>query len=272
MLLEGKVAVVSGAAQGMGEAVAHRAAREGARVVVADVNDELGHSVVAAIRAESGEAAFVHTDIADRDQVRHLVAETERLYGRLDLLHNNAATMSAAMTDRQGSWELDEAVFDRVVAVNLKGFWMCSKYFVPMLSADGGGAIVNAASVAGLLAFPPVPTDVAYACAKAGVVQLTRVMAMELGAMNIRVNCYSPANIDSPMTAKYYGSTAPEDAIESFTASQLIRRLGTCEEVADLVLFLGSSQSSFITGENVVIDGGCLAWRGMHVTTAGTAR
>jgi NAD(P)-dependent dehydrogenase (short-subunit alcohol dehydrogenase family) len=264
MKLEGKVAVVTGAGQGIGEAAARRFAQEGAKVVVSDVNAETGEAVAASIRDGGGEAQFVNCDVADRDSVVALMAAADRLWGRLDVLHNNAGVHETNFTDKAQSHELDEEVWDRVVGINLKGTWMCSKYAAPLLARSGGGAIVNAASIGGLVGYP---MGGAYGPSKAGVVQLTRVMAIELAPAGTRVNCYAPGNTDTPMVQKYYSSAPPEQAAivqQVLLGTHLIPRLARPEEIANVVLFLASEESSAMTGSCVVIDNGTLAWRGIR--------
>jgi len=239
--LENKVAIVTGAGQGIGQAAALKMAQEGAKVVVSDVNEQTGNAVVQRILDAGGEATFVRADVSDVDDVRGLMAATQEAFGRLDVLHNNAGVHETNFTQQAQSFELDESVWDKVIGINLKGVWMCSKYAAPLLAEAGGGAIVNAASIGGLVGYP---MGSAYGPSKAGVVQLTRVMAIELAPRGTRVNCYAPGNTDTPMVEKYYASGRPE-------------------EVANLVVFLASDESSMMTGACVVIDLGTLAWRGM---------
>ena len=264
MRLEGKVAIITGAGQGIGEAAARRMAQEGARVIVSDVNSQTGEAVAQAIVDGGGEARFVACDVADRDSVRELIAAADRDFGRLDVLHNNAGVHETNFTDRAQSHELDEEVWDRVVAINLKGTWMCSKYAAPLLARSGGGAIVNAASIGGLVGYP---MGGAYGPSKAGVVQLTRVMAIELAPAGTRVNCYAPGNTDTPMVQRYYASASPEQAKivqQVLLGTHLIPRLARPEEIANVVVFLASDEASAITGSCVVVDNGTLAWRGIR--------
>ncbi len=263
MRLENKVAIVTGAGQGIGEAAAMKMAEEGAKVVVSDVNEQTGTAVAERIREAGGEAVFVAADVSDVDDVKALIASTKEAFGRLDVLHNNAGVHETNFTEQAQSFELDEAVWDKVIGINLKGVWMCSKYAAPLLAQDGGGAIVSAASIGGLIGYP---MGSAYGPSKAGVVQLTRVMAIELAPQNIRVNCYAPGNVDTPMVQKYYASGPPEEQEmikAQVVGTHLFKRLGRPEEVANLVVFLASDDSSMMTGSCVVIDLGTLAWRGI---------
>jgi NAD(P)-dependent dehydrogenase (short-subunit alcohol dehydrogenase family) len=263
MRLENKVAIVTGAGQGIGEAAAIKMAEEGAKVVVSDINEQTGNAVVERIRGAGGEAVFVAADVSNVDDVKALMAATKEAFGRLDVLHNNAGVHETNFTEHAKSTELDEAVWDKVVGINLKGVWMCSRYAAPLLAEGGGGAIVSAASIGGLIGYP---MGSAYGPSKAGVVQLTRVMAIELAPDNIRVNCYAPGNVDTPMVQKYYESGPPEEQEmikAQVVGTHLFKRLGRPEEVANLVVFLASDDSSMMTGSCVVIDLGTLAWRGI---------
>jgi NAD(P)-dependent dehydrogenase (short-subunit alcohol dehydrogenase family) len=263
MRLENKVAIVTGAGQGIGEAAAIKMAEEGAKVVVSDINEQTGNAVAERIRGAGGEAVFVSADVSNVDDVKALMAATKEAFGRLDVLHNNAGVHETNFSEQAKSTELDEAVWDKVIGINLKGVWMCSKYAAPLLADSGGGAIVSAASIGGLIGYP---MGSAYGPSKAGVVQLTRVMAIELAPDNIRVNCYAPGNVDTPMVQKYYDSGSPEEQEmikAQVVGTHLFKRLGRPEEVANLIVFLASDDSSMMTGSCVVIDLGTLAWRGI---------
>jgi len=264
MKLQDRVAIITGAGQGIGAAAASRMAEEGAKVIVSDVNERTGPAVVDEIRANGGEATFVRADVSDVEDVKALIAAAAAAYGRLDILHNNAGVHETNFTTEAQSIELSEEIWDRVVAINLKGTWMCSKYAAPVMAKGGGGAIVNAASIGGLVGYP---MGGAYGPSKAGVVQLTRVMAIELAPMNIRVNCYAPGNTDTPMVSKYYDTAPPgeqEMIKQQLLGTHLFGRLGEPGEVANLVAFLASDESSMMTGTCVTIDLGTTAWRGVR--------
>jgi NAD(P)-dependent dehydrogenase (short-subunit alcohol dehydrogenase family) len=265
MKLAERTAIVTGAGQGIGAATAKLMATEGARVVVSDINEPNGQAVVDEIKGAGGEASFVRADVSAVEDVRALMQATEELYGGLDVLHNNAGVHETNFTtDQAQSYELPEEIWDRVVAINLKGTWMCSKYAVPLLERGGHGAIVNASSIGGLIGYP---MGGAYGPSKAGVVQLTRVMALELAPKNIRVNCYAPGNTDTPMVTKYYDTAPPgerEMIKQQLLGTHMFNRLGEPEEVARLVVFLASDDSSMMTGSCTTIDLGTLAWRGMR--------
>lgn len=264
MGLEGKVVLITGAGQGIGEATAARMVAEGAKVVVSDVNEETGSAVAERLRDEGGEAVFVRADVADRDDVKALIDATKEAFGGLDVLHNNAGVHETNFTAEVASDQLEEEVWDRVVGINLKGTWMCSKYATPLLAEGGGGVIVNAASIGGLVGYPMCS---AYGPSKAGVIQLTKVMAIDLAPQGIRVISYSPGNTDTPMVSKYFESGPPEQrrmVKQQLVGAHLIPRLPEPREVANLVVFLASDESSMITGSNFVIDAGTTAWRGMR--------
>lgn len=266
MRLHGKVAIVTGAGQGIGAATARKLVAEGAQVVVSDVNDATGSAVADELVRDGGEAVFVHADVAEVEDVRRLMAETVEAFGRLDILHNNAGVHETGFTSEAQSFELPEDVWDKVIGVNLKGPWMCSKYAAPLLKEAGGGVIVNAASIGGLVGYP---MGAAYGPSKAGIVQLTRVMAIELAPQGTRVVCYAPGNTETPMVEKYYSdpSLTPEEVRmvqQQLLGTHLIPRLIRPEEVADLVAFLASDEAAMIHGTCVVIDAGTTAWRGMR--------
>lgn len=265
MKLEGKVCIVTGAGQGIGAATAVRMTEEGAKVVVSDVNEESGGAVVERIRSAGGEAAFVRCDVSETEDVQGLMAATIDAFGRLDVLHNNAGVHETAFTETAQSHELPDDVWDRVIAINLKGPWLCSKHAAPLLADAGGGVIVNAASIGGIVGYP---MGGAYGPSKAGLIQLTRVMAIELAPQGTRVVCYAPGNTDTPMVSKYYDSaSSPEEAEmikQQLLGTHLVPRLGRPEEVADLVCFLASDEAAMINGTCIVIDGGTTAWRGIR--------
>jgi NAD(P)-dependent dehydrogenase (short-subunit alcohol dehydrogenase family) len=244
-VLQGKVAVVTGGASGIGRAAALKCMAEGARVVVADVQD--GTPVVAAARTHGQEILFRRTDVSLAADVADLMHSTGQALGRLDVLIAAAGIGggSAATAD------YTEADFDRVIAVNLKGVFLCMKHAIPEMLRSGGGAIVNIASVMGLVGLPHTP---AYSAAKGGVVQLTKVAALEYAARNIRVNCICPGMIDTPMTQRI-----PAANQRHFLDRQPLSRFGTADEIAAAAVFLASDASSFTTGATLAVDGGFTA-------------
>lgn len=266
MRLQGKVAIVTGAGQGIGAATARKLVAEGAKVVVSDVNEASGSAVAHELAREGGEAVFVRADVSEVEDVRRLMTATVEAFGRLDILHNNAGVHETGFTAEAQSFELPEDVWDKVIGINLKGPWMCSKYAAPLLKEAGGGVIVNAASIGGLVGYP---MGAAYGPSKAGIVQLTRVMAIELAPQGTRVVCYAPGNTETPMVEKYYSdpSLTPEEVRmvqQQLLGTHLIPRLIRPEEVADLVAFLASDEAAMIHGTCIVIDAGTTAWRGMR--------
>ena len=244
-LLQDRVAVITGAASGIGLATAQLFAREGARVLLADVQDAT--AAAEDIRLAGGTAWPLRVDVSDPEQVRACMAAAVEEGGRLDILvtaagvgGGSAATADYAETD-----------FQRVVAVNLAGVFYAMKYALQVMQRRGSGAIVTIGSVVGLVGLARSP---AYAAAKGGVVQLTKVAALEYAVHNVRVNCVCPGMIDTPMVRR-----APAGAQEVFIARQPLGRLGTAAEVAQAVLYLASDQSSFVTGATLAVDGGYLA-------------
>jgi NAD(P)-dependent dehydrogenase (short-subunit alcohol dehydrogenase family) len=247
----GKVALVTGAATGIGRATAFGFARAGAAVVVADIAEADGQKTVSDILAAGGKARFVQVDVADNASVENMVEKTVSWYGRLDCAHNNAGTLvqEVAIAD------MAEAAWDRVLSVNLKGVFLCMKHEIQqMLRQDGGGAIVNTTSVT---AFRTVLNSAAYSSSKAGIVALTRIGAAENGPFGIRINAIAPAGIETPMLAKGLGED--EERKRNVAKTRVMRRLGQPEEAAEAVLWLCSPRASYITGHTLAVDGGVLA-------------
>lgn len=252
-LLEGQVAVVTGAAAGIGRATALRFAREGAALVLGDVDEAGGAAVRDAITAAGGRASFVPTDVSIEAQVERLIATAEDVYGGLDTLFNNAGIEQPVTP----SHEVSEATFDRVIAINLKGTFFGCKHALPALRRRGGGTIVNNSSVS---AFANVGGNVAYAASKGAVMSLTRVLAIETAHENIRVNAICPGVIDTAMNERNRDRAAdPAEAEAGWRRVTPLGRMGTPDEVAATVLYLASPLSSFTTGVGLLIDGGRVA-------------
>ncbi len=246
-LLDGKVGMVTGAAQGLGEAIADLAAREGSRVVIADVRDELGEAVA---RRIGSEALYVHCDVSDGAQVEAAVNAAVQRFGRLDWLCNNAvggAGGFAALVD------IDEASWQRTVDVCMKGVFLGMKYAIPAMLAGGGGAIVNI-TTSGL--FKGEAMLGAYVAAKGGVHALTMAAASEYAARGVRVNSVAPAGMETRAIQRYF-EKFPEFRDKTI-ATHAMRRLGRPEEVAEPVVWLASDRASFVTGACLVCDGGNL--------------
>jgi NAD(P)-dependent dehydrogenase (short-subunit alcohol dehydrogenase family) len=247
--LTGKVAIVTGAAMGMGAATARLFAEAGASVVAADVNRDLGESVVADIRKNGGEARFHRADVSKADDVRSMVESAVAEYGALHVAVNNAAVSP----DTHAIWELDETEFDKVIAIDLKGVALCLKYeTAQMMRQDIKGSIVNIASCS---AFRPQPKNSAYVAAKHGVVGLTKTAALDCAPHLIRVNAVAPGAIETPMlrAAVERLGAADKDVAPVFT---LFNRFGKPVEVAQASLWLASDLSSYVTGITLPVDAG----------------
>jgi meso-butanediol dehydrogenase/(S,S)-butanediol dehydrogenase/diacetyl reductase len=261
MRLQDKVVLVSGAASGIGEASARTYAREGAKVVLADINAEGGERVAADIRQANGAAAFVRTDIMEPADIERMVAFTVETYGRIDVLHNNAQVTSGGK--RIG--ELDLAAWKRGIDGGLTSYWYASKLAVERMLAQGGGAIVNTASVSGLAGDFGLGT---YNAAKAAVVNMTRVFAIEYARKNIRCNALCPGPIGTP-PMRIAEQRAPQ-VLGPIKEAIPMGRLGTPQEMANVALFLASDEASFVTGAAFVADGGLFAHSGMPSLTGVT--
>jgi NAD(P)-dependent dehydrogenase (short-subunit alcohol dehydrogenase family) len=246
----GKVALITGAGSGIGRASALLFARNGAKVVVADVTAEAGEETVALARAENTDALFVRADVSKRADVEALIGAAIDQFGRIDIAHNNAGISGANAL--LADYPEDE--WDRVVDVNLKGIWLCMKYELRQMLIQGGGVIVNTSSVAGLRGSQGVSP---YVASKHGVVGLTRAAALEYARSNIRVNAVAPGTIHTAMLDSF--TDGDERILSQFAASEPIGRLGTPEEVAQAVGWLCSDGASFITGATLSVDGGRLA-------------
>jgi NAD(P)-dependent dehydrogenase (short-subunit alcohol dehydrogenase family) len=249
MRLKDKVAVITGGASGIGRAAALLFADEGAAVAVADVEDVGGQETVEQIKHAGGDALYASTDVADEAAVERLVAIAVRTFGRVDILFNNAGVFLERMLH-----ETSVAEWERLMDVDLKGVFLCSKHVIPHMRQQGGGCIINTASVNGLIAEPAIA---AYCAAKGGVSALTRAMALDYGADRIRVNAICPGYIDTPMTELYYNAQPDPDAARRVAgAAHALGRTGKPEEIARCALFLASEEASFVTGANWVVDGG----------------
>lgn len=248
---QGKVALVTGASSGIGRATAIAFAAEGAKVVVSDVSVEGGEETVRLIRAAGGEARFAACDVAKEAEVEALVRGAVSAYGRLDCAFNNAGI--GGPQSPTADYPLDG--WSRVIGVNLTGVFLCMKHELQQMQKQGGGAIVNNASILGTVAFAGAP---AYVAAKHGVLGLTKTAAVEVAAQNIRVNAVCPAFIATPMleSAGLLGDPALHQMLVNLHP---MKRLGRSEEIATAVLFLCSDEASFMTGHPMLVDGGYVA-------------
>lgn len=246
---DGRVAIVTGGSAGIGRAAAMCFSREGASVVVVDITEE-GDKTASSIVEGGGKAIFVKTDVSRPEDVHAMVEKTVQEYGRLDCAFNNAGIEGETAATAACS----EENFDRVIAVNLKGVWLCMKYEIPKMLHYGKGAIVNVSSVAGLVGFGGLP---AYCASKGGVIQLTKSAALEYADKGIRVNAICPGGIKTRMLDRLM--ERDHKFRESIVGMHPMGRLGTPEEVAELAVWLCSDAASFITGYPIAVDGGLVA-------------
>ena len=253
--LEGKAALVTGGGSGLGRATALAFARAGARVVVADVDTAGGAETVRQVVAAGGEALFVQTDVGQAVEVEALVRETVAAYSRLDCAFNNAGVSTPQAGGGGLIHEHPEETWDRVIGVNLKGVWLCLKYEISQMRRQGGGAIVNTASIYGLVGSGWGGS--AYAASKHGVVGLTKAAALENAQEGIRVNAVCPGFIETPMTHQVLAQRPEQEA--QMIAAHPLGRLGQPNEVAETVVWLCSPAASFVTGHALPVDGGYVA-------------
>jgi len=254
MRLKGKVAIVTGAGSGFGAGIAERFAREGAKVIVNDVDDVGGERVTSAIRRANGDenATYVHADVSQDDAMAGLVDRALARFGRVDIMVNNAGITH----DNAPMLDVDEATFDRVFAVNVKAIYLAARHVVPVMRRQGiGGSILNVASTLGIRARPGL---VWYGGSKGAVITLSKGMAAELAPDRIRVNALCPVMGDTPLLPRFIGGSAPELRAKAISMIPL-GRLATPVDVANAALYFASDEGAFITGTAMEIDGGrCL--------------
>jgi NAD(P)-dependent dehydrogenase (short-subunit alcohol dehydrogenase family) len=250
--LTGKVALVTGGASGIGRATALTFAREGAKLVVADMNAEGGQQTVHMIRENGGDAIFVQVDVSKATEVAAMISTTVETYGRLDCAHNNAGIGSRP---RAPLHECTEETWDRVLSINLKGVWVCMKYEIIQMLNQGSGSIVNTASIMGLVG--SWSGTAAYNASKHGVVGLTKTAALEYATAGIRVNAVCPGYIHTPLIQEALTSNPALEA--QIVARHPVGRMGKPEEIAEAVVWLCSDAASFVTGHTMTVDGGYVA-------------
>lgn len=250
MKLKEKVAIVTGAKSGIGLATAVRFANEGAKVILADVRDS--HQEASEIAKRGGEARFIQVDVSNATQVTALFEKTTELFGHLDILVNNAGIELAKKII-----DTTEAEWERLMNINLKGVFLCSKAAIPLLKRNGGGIIVNVASELGLVGGSEIA---AYSASKGGVVQLTKSMAIDHAGDQIRVNCVAPGPVSTRLLETIIDTSSnPEEERRSIVEKTLLKRLARPEEIANVIAFLASDESSYMTGSIVAVDGGWTA-------------
>ncbi len=250
--LDSKTALVTGGGSGIGRAASLAYAKDGARVVVADVNVEGGEETVQIIKEAGGEAILVHADVSNPEDTQAMVDQAVGAFGSLDCAFNNAGIGGGR--DRLLTADYLEEDWDRVISINLKGVWLCMKAEIPQMLKQGGGAIVNTASIAGLVG---LSGTVAYVAAKHGVTGLTKAAAMEYAKSGIRVNAVCPGYIETPLVQGIFDRV--EGYRERVAARHPMDRLGEPEEIAQAVVWLSSDAASFVTGHNMPVDGGYMA-------------
>lgn len=258
----GKIVIVTGGALGMGRATALEFAREGAHVVIADVNAEAGRATLARLGDTGTRGLFVEADVSQSADCQRVVREATAAFGGVDILFNNAGIQPPA--SYVNVEQTPEDLWDRILGVNLKSYFLMAKYALPEMRRRGGGVIVNNASVQGLQSMKGVP---AYAASKGGVLSLTRQMAVEYAAENVRVLAICPGTIDTEMVRRSAAMEGGDldETLRRYGKDHPIGRIGTGQDIANVVLFLASEKASFMTGEYVCVDGGYMAlgaWAG----------
>lgn len=261
-MLDGLSMVITGAGSGMGAATAELAASYGARVMVSDVDAELAARVAGRIQDTGGQADSARCDVSDPSDIEALMEATAAVFGGIDVLHNNAGIADAGVTSELGVAELSMDAWEKVINVNLRGPWLCTKYALPWLERSAAASIVNVGSIGSFAAYPRC---IAYGASKGGVALLTKNLALELAPRGIRVNAYAPAVVETDMSKRWFeASENGRRERDEIIATHLVPRLGKPEDIAELACFLASPRSSFVNGVLWLIDGGHLAWRGQR--------
>lgn len=245
-----KVVIITGASFGIGKATVQAFARAGAKIVISDIKDKEGEFLAEEIQKKGNECIYVHCDISKPDEVQNMVSETVKHFGRLDIAYNNAGIEGEMGFTADGS----EDNFDRVIGINLKGVWACIKYEIPEMLKNNKGVIVNCSSIAGVVGSQGLPV---YVASKHGVNGLTKNAALEYASQGIRVNSVCPAGVHTPMLERIV-ETSP-GLKDQINAMHPIGRAAQPEEIAEAVLYLCSDRASFITGHELLVDGGFTA-------------
>ena len=247
-IYKNKVALVTGASSGIGKATAIAFAKKGAKVIVVDWID--GNETLNLVKELGSDAIFIKCDVSKNTDVKAMVEKTIAQFGQIDYAFNNAGIEGI----QANTWECTEENWDKTIAVNLKGIWLCMKYQIPQMIKQGKGVIINCASVAGLVGFQGLP---AYVSSKHGIVGLTKTAALECAKLGIRVNAVCPGAIQTPMIDRITGKK--RETIEQFTELEPMGRFGIPEEIAHAVIWLCSDEASFVTGISMPVDGGLVA-------------
>lgn len=251
MRLKGRVAVVTGAGAGIGRAIAERYYKEGAHVVIGEINTATGRAVENEINKKGGSALFIQTDMGSEEQIESMVAKSLDRFGRIDILVNNAAIV--AYQGEARAHELTNEVWDRTMSVNLRGYWLSSKYVIPTMLQQGGGSIIFLASPTGMLGFKRLT---AYSTSKGGVLGLMRAMAADYAPDRIRVNAIVPGTIDTPMNEE---ELADPEMRRKYIEMAPAGRLGVAEDIAGMAVYLASDESDYCVGGIYFVDGGLTA-------------
>ena len=249
-IMDGKVVIITGAASGIGRATSQIFAREGARVIIADLNEKGGEETLSMINKQGQQGMFVRADMTVETDVRALIDRAITAHGRIDAAYNNAGVEGKQIFTA----DMTAGEFDQVIAANLRGVYLCMKYQITAMLKTGGGAIVNTASVAGLTGIPGMA---AYCASKHGVIGLTKAAALEYAKAGIRVNCVCPGAIDTPMLSRV--TQSDPGVLGQLIASEPIGRMGRPSEIGEAVVWLCSDHASFVTGHPMVVDGGLVA-------------
>ncbi|MGG3574648.1 glucose 1-dehydrogenase [Bacillus gobiensis] len=251
MRLKEKVAIVTGGGQGIGAGIAEIFGKEGAKIVLADVNEETGRQKTDELKTAGVEAIFVKTDVSDENQVQDLIQTAIEEFGGIDILINNAA-----VTVRKSAVDTTYAEWQKVIGVNLTGAFLCSKYSIPEIEKRGGGAIVNIAS---WHAEKTITRLAAYSASKGGLTALTRQMALDCGPLNIRVNAVCPSTVDTPLLRQTFASLEdPEEGFRQTLEFQPFGRIGTVEDIANACLFMVSNEAAYVSGQTLMVDGAAI--------------